>query len=102
MAQTYYEIADRSKEAYNFHQELVLFFPESARFLYRAADYAVNKMGKPDEALVALKARLNDVRKETDEEKSEAAQAQALLEKLEKDMQEALANASPNGAASEL
>mmetsp|Transcript_52392 Transcript_52392/g.67190 ORF Transcript_52392/g.67190 Transcript_52392/m.67190 type:complete len:94 (+) Transcript_52392:339-620(+) len=83
MAHTSLGLEDRKEDAYDLHQQLVMNFPDSARFLYRAASYASDVMGKPQEALVALKARMTDLREETDTEKQEVKLCQGLLEHLQ-------------------
>jgi len=58
-------------------------FPDVAKFLRKAAQYAAYTVGDPEAARVALKARLGDVRRETEEEQEEAAAAEALLADLD-------------------
>jgi len=58
-------------------------FPDVAKFLRKAAEYAAYTVGDPEAARVALKARLQDVRRETEEEQAEAAAAEALLAHLD-------------------
>ena len=48
------------------HKELVMTFPDSARFLWRAAVYANEVMDQPEEAVRALKARVDDVEESED------------------------------------
>ena len=60
-------------------------FPDVARFLLHAATYAADVMGKPEEAITALTARLRDVKQNTDEEKEEYAEAEKLLARLNAD-----------------
>jgi hypothetical protein len=83
MVHTTMGLEDRKDDAYELHQALVMNFPDNARFLYRAASYAADVMGKPEEALQALRARIKDVRESTDDEVQDAAAARGLLDHLE-------------------
>eukprot|EP00613_Pedinella_sp_CCMP2098_P007904 CAMPEP_0171676680 /NCGR_PEP_ID=MMETSP0990-20121206/54589_1 /TAXON_ID=483369 /ORGANISM="non described non described, Strain CCMP2098" /LENGTH=175 /DNA_ID=CAMNT_0012262927 /DNA_START=70 /DNA_END=597 /DNA_ORIENTATION=+ len=76
-------LADRKNDAYELHQSLVTTFPDSARFLVQAAIFANEKMGRPGEAVTALKARLGDVQQKSDEEKELVAMGRRLLEHLD-------------------
>jgi len=62
-------LADRKADARQFQQDLVVMLPDSARFLIIAAAYAADDMGRPDEAITALRARLRDVARNTDAQK---------------------------------
>lgn len=84
-------LSDRRSDAYELHQELVMKFPESPRFLLQAADYAARVMGKPDEAISALENRLWSVDKESDQDKAEAEAAERLLTTLKQNQLQARA-----------
>jgi hypothetical protein len=76
-------LSDRKNDAYELHQSLVMDFPDSARFLVQASIFASEQMGKPEEAIKALRSRLGDVQQNTDEEKELADMGRRLLESLE-------------------
>ena len=78
-------LASREAEAMALHQEMVMAFPDSARFLHRAASYAYETMHQPEEAAQALKARVNDV---VDTEAGEKGMAKRLLARLQVELGE--------------
>ena len=71
------------------HKEMVMAFPDSARFLWRAAVYAHEVMGQPEEAVRALKARVDDVAENDDGNKGMSKRLLSRLQLLVGDMDDA-------------
>lgn len=93
MQHTYSGLADRGEDALKIHQELVMLFPESPRFLVQAALHA-SKIGKVNEAIAALSARLED----TDSSSVELSELQETGRRLLDDLKRRAHENSPGSA----